>query len=240
VAANSRSLERLTKAFNSGPTDDQRKRLSFIEADVTTNEGLDKLIKGATTSFQGKLSVLVNNAGNAPLGLVFGSDAWSDSSVDATFSVFLRAPVLLLNRSVPLLAAAAKDSGRTSSVINISSVVSERPASGGFVPYSAAKAGLDAITKGAAAELAEKRIRVSSVAPGLIATNFMTTAGLPADAVSAFESQQAAKNIPLKRVGSAEDIAHAVSYLADDARSSWVTGTIISVDGGHRVTSLLA
>jgi len=212
----------------------------LFEADAATTAGIDKLVADVKKAFGGKLTVLVNNAGNGSLGLTFGSTTWTDANFDATFTTFVRGPALLLHRLVPLLAEAAKESGRTSSVINITSVAGSRPAGNGFVPYAATKAAMDAISKGAAAELAPLKIRVSSVAPGVTSSNFMADVGMPQAAINDFYSYQAEKNIVLGRIGNPEDIARAVSFLADDSRSNWITGIVLTVDGGHSVKSVLA
>jgi NAD(P)-dependent dehydrogenase (short-subunit alcohol dehydrogenase family) len=101
-----------------------------------------------------------------------------------------------------------------------------------------AKAALNCLTKGAALELAPQRIRVNTVAPGIVPTNFMAATGLPDEATRGFIAL-AEKATPLGRVGAPEDIAHAVAFLADDSKSGWVTGSTLGVDGGILVRSSL-
>jgi len=193
---------------------------------------------------------------------VFGSADWDTATFDYLFAVFVRGPALLTHLLVPALEAAAKagaeaaatkstaagaaaypaltgSDAATASVINISSVVATRPSSGGFVPYSMTKAAVDAMTKGAADELAKRGIRVHSVAPGVVSSDFMTAAGMPADAATGFQAYQAGKNIPLGRVGRPEDVAALVSFLASPG-AAWITGAIHTLDGGHTVRNLLA
>ncbi|MBO6002093.1 MAG: SDR family oxidoreductase, partial [Mailhella sp.] len=90
--------------------------------------------------------------------------------------------------------------------------------------YSAAKAGIVGLTKSAAKELGGRSVRVNAVAPGFIETDM--TAGLPEDV-----RERYASSIPLKRFGTPQDVADAVSFLASP-RSAYVTGQVISVNGG--------
>ena len=108
-------------------------------------------------------------------------------------------------------------------IINISSVVGQM-GNAGQVNYSAAKAGLIGMTKSAAKELASRSITVNAVAPGFIETDM--TAALSDEARDAY-----AKAIPLGRLGSAQDVADAVAFLASD-KASYITGQILAVNGG--------
>lgn len=94
----------------------------------------------------------------------------------------------------------------------------------GQANYCASKAGLIGLTKSNARELASRNITVNAVAPGFIQTD-MT------DALSAEQQESISKNIPLERLGTVEDVAKVVGFLASDA-GSYITGQVISVDGG--------
>jgi NAD(P)-dependent dehydrogenase (short-subunit alcohol dehydrogenase family) len=141
---------------------------------------------------------------------VFGAPSWKDADFEYTLRTFVTGPVYLLNKAVPLLEAAVKVNG-TANVVNISSVMGTRPAPNGFVPYSMAKAAIDALSKGAAAELAPKGIRVNAIAPGVVQSEIMASSGMTAEAVVGFQKHQASI-IPLRRIGEPEDIANAVRY----------------------------
>jgi 3-oxoacyl-[acyl-carrier protein] reductase len=236
VITNGRSLERIQNAFKDVDAE-TRTRLHIAPADVSTSDGIARLIANISDISGGQLDVLVNNAGNLAFGLSFGSATWKDESFEHVLRTFITGPVYLLNAAVPLLEAAVKVNG-SASVINITSVLGSRPAPNGSVPYSMAKAAIDALSKGAAVELAPKGIRVNSVAPGVTHSEIMASAGMTPEAVLGFEKKQASL-IPLGRVGEPEDIANAVAYLADSKLSSWVTGVILTVDGGHSVRSVL-
>ena len=112
---------------------------------------------------------------------------------------------------------------RTGTIINVSSI-SGIMGNGGQSNYSASKAGMIGLTKSMARELSGRGIRVNAVAPGYIPTDL--TASLPADMMS-----KLMENIPLQRLGTVEDVAHAVSFLASD-KASYITGHVLVVDGG--------
>jgi len=107
-------------------------------------------------------------------------------------------------------------------IVNVTSVVGHT-GNPGQVPYTMAKAGLDAMTKSLAQELAGRNIRVNSVAPGFIDTDM--TLELPAEV-----KQQILGRIPLGRMGSADEVAEVVTWLA--TKASYVHGTVIHVNGG--------
>jgi len=92
---------------------------------------------------------------------------------------------------------------------------------------------VDGLTKGAAAELGPKGIRVNAVSPGVIDTNLFTAAQLPSDWIKA----SVTKSNPLGRIGTVEDVAHAVSFFADGAKSGYVTGANLLADGGYNARS---
>jgi 3-oxoacyl-[acyl-carrier protein] reductase len=108
-------------------------------------------------------------------------------------------------------------------IVNLTSVVGEM-GNGGQAAYSASKAGLIGLTKSVARELASRNIRCNAVSPGFIATDM--TARIPPETQS-----KMTEAIPLARLGTAEDVANAVVFLASDA-ASYVTGEVLRVNGG--------
>ena len=112
---------------------------------------------------------------------------------------------------------------RNAQLINISSVVGIA-GNAGQTNYSASKAGIIGFTKSLAKEVASRNILVNAVAPGFIETN-MT------DVLKQEVKDEIAKNIPLKRMGTPQDVANVVKFLASED-SSYITGQVISVDGG--------
>jgi 3-oxoacyl-[acyl-carrier protein] reductase len=111
-------------------------------------------------------------------------------------------------------------------IVNLSSVVGLR-GNAGQTAYAASKAGIIGLTKSVAKELASRGITANAVAPGFIETD-MT------DALNDEQKAAAAGDIPLKRLGAPEDVAHAVAFLADED-SGYITGQILAVDGGMAV-----
>ena len=162
-----------------------------------------------------ELAVLVNNAGITKDGLML---RMKDEDFDRVLGINLRGAFLCLREAAKIMSKQ-----RYGRIINISSVVGPM-GNAGQVNYSAAKAGLIGMTKSAAKELASRSITVNAVAPGFIETDM--TAALSDEARDAY-----AKAIPLGRLGSAQDVADAVAFLASD-KASYITGQILAVNGG--------
>ena len=162
-----------------------------------------------------ELAVLVNNAGITKDGLML---RMKDEDFDRVLGINLRGAFLCLREAAKIMSKQ-----RYGRIINISSVVGQM-GNAGQVNYSAAKAGLIGMTKSAAKELASRSITVNAVAHGFIETDM--TAALSDEARDAY-----AKAIPLGRLGSAQDVADAVAFLASD-KASYITGQILAVNGG--------
>lgn len=162
-----------------------------------------------------QLSVLVNNAGITRDGLVL---RMKDEDFDAVVNTNLRGAFLFLREAAKIMARQ-----RAGRIINISSVVGQM-GNAGQINYSAAKAGLIGMTKSAAKELGGRSVTVNAVAPGFIETDM--TAALTEETKKAY-----AAAIPLGRLGSAQDVADAVAFLASD-KAAYITGQVIAVNGG--------
>jgi len=192
-------------------------RALAVPTDVTDHDALVALADAAVAEFGG-LDIWVNNAGGStvrsPLVKLDAAD-W-DACLSLNLTAVWAASVVASER--------LNDGG---SIINITSPAATRAVLGSG-HYSAAKAGVNALTLTMAMELAP-RIRVNGIAPGMVPTEVMMTA-LDMD-VPALE-QVAEKRTPMKRLGTPDDIASAALYLASDA-GSWVTGQIITVSGGQ-------
>jgi len=191
-------------------------RALAVPTDVTDRAALEALADAAVASFGG-LDVWVNNAGGSPVQSPLrelSEDEWH-ACLALNLTAVWRASVIA--------AARMTDGG---CIINISSPAATRavPGSG---HYSAAKAGVNALTATMSVELAPA-IRVNGIAPDFVPTEVMLTA-LDTD-VPALE-RMAEKRIPLKRLGTPEDMANAALYLASDA-GSWVTGQTLTIAGG--------
>lgn len=194
-------------------TDDEP-NLRHIVCDMadrsSVEAALETVVKEAKT-----LDVLVNNAGITRDGLIMRmkDEAWDD-----VLAVNLTAVFLTCRRISRLMA-----SQRKGSIINISSVVGIM-GNGGQTNYAASKAGIIGFSKSLARELSARSVRVNVIAPGFIET------AMTEDLSEALK-EQISKQIPLGRIGKAEEVANAVAFLASD-KASYITGQVLAVDGG--------
>jgi 3-oxoacyl-[acyl-carrier protein] reductase len=189
---------------------------AILGFDVSNSAAVNDAVKSIGNDHK-QLDILVNNAGIAINGLLmrFSDDQWAKTlavNLNGAFYTTRAAATLLLK---------AKESGR---IINVSSVVGEM-GNGGQAAYAASKAGIIGLTKTTARELASRGVTCNAVAPGYIDTA-MTADHLP-------EAQRAKllEQIPLGKIGRADDIADAVAFLAGP-EAAYITGQILRINGG--------
>lgn len=185
-----------------------------IQADAVSFDKAEEVI-GEIVEDWGKLDILVNNAGITKDNLILrmSEEQWDDVIDTNLKSVF----------NYSKAAAKPMMRNRGGSVINISSVVG-LTGNAGQSNYAASKAGIVGFTKSYARELASRNIRANVVAPGYILTEMTETLG--ENVLETIKSET-----PLARAGDAEEVAHAVAFLASDL-SSYITGEVLRVDGG--------
>jgi 3-oxoacyl-[acyl-carrier protein] reductase len=182
--------------------------------DVSDTAQVAALVADVEAAF-GTLDILVNNAGLTKDNVIM---RLKDEDWDAVIDANLRGAFASIRA-----ASRGMMKRRSGRIINISSVVGVI-GNRGQANYAASKAGLIGLTKSVAKELASRNILCNAVAPGFIATDM--TAALGDDQRKALESQ-----IPLERLGSPNDIASAVAFLASD-HAAYITGQVLVVDGG--------
>lgn len=185
-----------------------------VQGDVSNFEDCERFIKEIIDEY-GKIDVLVNNAGITRDTLLMRMkkedfESVIDINLVGTFNVTKNVISYMLK-------------ARSGRIINISSVVGVS-GNAGQTNYSASKAGIIGFTKSLAKEVGSRGILVNAVAPGFIETQ-MT------DVLKDDVKDEIAKSIPLKRMGTPEDVANVVKFLASDD-SSYITGQVINIDGG--------
>ena len=201
-------LEKLKKDINSN------KEILFVRANVGDFNSCEELVKKAIEKF-GKIDVLVNNAGITRDNLIM---RMKEEDFDKVINTNLKGTFNVTKNVVPYMMK--KRSGK---IVNISSVVGVS-GNAGQCNYAASKAGIIGFTKSIAKELASRNILANCIAPGFIDTD-MT------EVLSDTVKENINSQIPLKRMGSAEEIAKAVYFLAGED-NTYITGQVLNVDGG--------
>ncbi len=186
----------------------------LVSGDVSDFESCEKMAKETVESL-GQIDVLVNNAGITKDGLLMRMKKEDFTKV---IDVNLVGTFNMTRNVIPFMIK--KKSGR---IINVSSVVGVT-GNAGQTNYSASKAGIIGFTKSLAKEVASRNILVNAIAPGFIATDM--TSVLSDEVKEGINAQ-----IPLKRMGTAREIAKVVKFLASED-SSYITGQVINIDGG--------
>lgn len=186
----------------------------LVQGDVSKFEDAEKMVKEAAQAL-GKIDVLVNNAGITKDGLLM---RMAKEDFESVIDINLVGTFNVTRNVIPLMIK--QKSGR---VINISSVVGVA-GNAGQTNYSASKAGIIGFTKSLAREVASRNILVNAVAPGFIATDMTSV-------LNDAQKENISTQIPLKRMGTAEDVANLVKFLASE-EASYITGQVINVDGG--------
>ena len=186
----------------------------MVKADVSNEEDVNNMVEKVISEF-GKIDVLVNNAGITKDTLLM---RMSKEDFDKVIDINLKGTFLVTKAVSKYMMKK-----RCGSIINLSSVVGVAGNSGQS-NYSASKAGIIGFTKSIAKELASRNIRANAVAPGFIETDMTNV--LKDEVKESIGNQ-----IPLKRMGTAREVAEVIYFLGTE-KSSYITGQVINIDGG--------
>jgi len=209
VSRTASSLEELRAEIES-----RGRGASVAPCDVSEPQALQEVVE-AVASTHGRLDILINNAGITRDGLIL---RMTDQDFDQVIAVNLKSMFIACRA-----ASRAMMRGRFGRIVNVGSV-SGIMGNAGQANYAASKAGVIGLTKSIAKELGPKGITANVLAPGFIETDM--TSDLP-DVLK----DEVRKNLPTRRFGTADEIAHAASFLASDG-AGYITGQVVVVDGG--------
>ena len=184
------------------------------KADVSKSEEVEQIVKKTIEKFK-KIDVLINNAGITRDGLLM---RMKEEDFDKVIEINLKGTFLVTKSVIPYMLKK-----RDGKIINLASVVGVT-GNAGQCNYSASKAGIIGFTKSIAKELASRNIRANAIAPGFIDTDM--TSVLSDEVKDSINAQ-----IPMKRMGTAQEIAN-VAYFLGCEESSYITGQVINIDGG--------
>jgi NAD(P)-dependent dehydrogenase (short-subunit alcohol dehydrogenase family) len=195
-----------------------------LVADQSNPKSAGKLVHEVENLF-GKIDILILNAG---IGIFSPIDLVSEDEYDKLMNTNLKGVFFTMQSFLRILKEGA--------AITFVSSYAAYNGSDNSIIYSATKAGLNAIARNAAAELAKKKIRVNSVSPGMIETPIFDKLGFPDEMIQGLKDTVLAK-VPLKRIGQPSEIANVLVFLSSD-EASYVTGADYLIDGGLSLNSL--
>ncbi len=197
------------------------RRALVQRGDVAAEDDLLALYAAIDAEF-GALQGLVNNAG--VVDAASRVDSMSARRLERMFRINVIGSMLCAREAVKRMSTAHGGTGGV--IVNLSSAAARLGSPGQYVDYAAAKGAIDAFTLGLAREVAAEGIRVNAVRPGIIDTDIHASGGQPDRAA------QLAPQVPMRRSGSADEVAQAIVWLLSDA-SSYTTGSVIDVTGGR-------
>ncbi|MEZ5843353.1 MAG: SDR family oxidoreductase [Hyphomicrobiaceae bacterium] len=192
-----------------------------VQADVSTEAGVMALFAACDKTF-GPVTHLFNNAGIVTL--LTPIEKTDAGIIDQLWRTNISSQFLCAREAVKRMSTAL--GGKGGAIVNMSSAAARIGGGGGSLAYAASKGAIDTFTTGMAAELGPQGIRVNAVRPGLIETE------IHADMGDAERTKRLTPVVPMKRTGTAEEVAEAVLWLLSD-KASYVTGTHVDVGGGR-------
>jgi NAD(P)-dependent dehydrogenase (short-subunit alcohol dehydrogenase family) len=192
-----------------------------IAGDVGKPEDIKSIFATIDAHF-GHLDGLVNNAGI--VGVIQRLDEMTPERIDRMFRVNVTGSMLVAAEAVRRMST--RHGGKGGVIVNVSSLAATLGGGGQYVDYAASKGAIDTFTVGLAREVAAEGIRVNAVRPGIIDTDIHAAAGLPDRA------RDIAPQLPMKRAGTADEVADSILYLLGP-HASYITGALLDVSGGR-------
>lgn len=192
-----------------------------IKADIAKEEEVIRMFETIDSEF-GPLSALVNNAAHVERQMRL--DEMNSERLFKTFAVNVIGPFLCAREAVRRMST--RHGGYGGAIVNVSSGSARVGSPGEYIDYAASKGAIETMTVGLAREVAEEKVRVNAVRPGFVDTGFHAKSGEP-DRI-----ERVRQLVPMKRVGTPEEIAHSILWLLS-AEASYVTGAIVDVSGGR-------
>ena len=196
-------------------------RALAVGADISREEEVVKLFCTVDDKL-GKISALVNNAGI--LETQIRIEDMNAARLKRVFLTNVIGSFLCAREAVKRMST--KNGGKGGAIVNVSSAAARLGSAGEYVDYAASKGAVDTFTRGLAQEVAEEGIRVNAVRPGVIDTDIHSSGGEPG------RVERVKASIPMKRGGSAEEVAKAIMWLLS-SESSYTTGSLLEVSGGR-------
>lgn len=197
------------------------RRALAIQADVADEVAVRAMFNRVDAEL-GPLSALVNNAG--VVDIAQRVDEMSLARWQRMFAINVQGTFLCTREALRRMST--RHGGRGGAIVNLSSAAARLGSPGQYVDYAAAKAAIDTFTLGVAREVATEGVRVNAVRPGIIDTEIHASGGQPDRA------QRLAPQVPMRRAGTADEVAQAVMWLLSD-QASYVTGSLVDVTGGR-------
>ena len=196
-------------------------RALAVGANISREDEVVKLFRTVDDKL-GKISALVNNAGI--LETQMRIEDMNEARLNRIFLTNITGSFLCAREAVKRMST--KNGGKGGAIVNVSSAAARLGSAGEYVDYAASKGAVDTFTRGLAQEVAEEGIRVNAVRPGVIDTDIHASGGEPG------RVERVKASIPMKRGGSAEEVAKAIMWLLS-SESSYTTGSLLEVSGGR-------
>ncbi|MCB1444599.1 MAG: SDR family oxidoreductase [Rhizobiaceae bacterium] len=193
----------------------------IVQGDAGTEAGIAGIFAAVDSDF-GRLDGFVNNAGVVDYPARVEDFSWA--RLERMFAINAVGPIHAAGQAVRRMSTA--HGGRGGVIVNMSSAAAQIGSPNQYVDYAASKGAIDTLTVGLAKEVATEGIWVNAVRPGIIDTDIHASGGLPNRA------SESADIVPMRRAGTAGEVADAVLYLLSD-QASYITGAILNVSGGR-------